>query len=149
MTHRHKLVSYETLDKGGTPFLNQDNSEILDEKGRVVGVRWRISEQLTAPPSADDERWIGYYNFDWPDNIHFAVVVQATRAGLKYGASQPEHRFLTLEEAYKKRDALITGAYNRYWKKYGKEEEEPEEDHDPENIYNLPSIRQSIEEGRK
>ncbi len=113
MTYQHKIVDQSPVDHGHVRFF------LKDEKGREIGAKWVIGEVKTAPRSEDDERWTGYYRFDWADLTHFTAWVQPTRGTLKYGASQQTHRFKTIEEAWEKRNALLNGSEARYAKKYG------------------------------
>lgn len=115
MTYQHKIVSHNTLDQG------YDDFDLDDEKGRPVGVIWKIAEVTTALEGDDDELWVAYWRLDWAELTHYTAWVQSTRGAFSFGAGQRKHRFLTIEEAWAKKEALVKGSEARYAKKYGKQ----------------------------
>ena len=120
MAYIHKFVSRKSVEQGKTEFRYLDGLHILDEKGRRVGASWGLTEVTSRLADNDDEHPNWGWRFDWPDTVHFGVSVQPTRDGKDYGASQRTHSYLTLDECYLKKNALIKGTRARYKKKYGR-----------------------------
>lgn len=102
MTH-WKDQGYRTVTRTRSEGVHEFVSfDVTDAKGRTIGCVATRFEGDTVTDTT--ERSHSLAKAEEADGHYFYACVEATRNGVRYGASQPDTRFKTAEE----RDAFIT-----------------------------------------
>ncbi len=110
-TYRHKRLSIEPIERGAESFA------LRDERGRAIGIRFTIHEIKARAFEAGDG--CAYYLVPFDATTYYDTVVQPTRNGMSFGASQRGTYALTLEDARREVTRRTKATLKRYTKKYG------------------------------
>ena len=107
----HKRLSQKLVDDGAEQF------GITDERGRQVGIRWKIFEVKTRLLGSDEpQRW---WTLPFPNTTFHTATAQVTRNGIKYGALGTSKQFVEIKHARYEVGRRIKGSRLRYIRKYG------------------------------